>query len=242
MAVLEEGTELAASMVFLAAGLIYLHRATAGREARRGFGPVRVTLSADELIRAGRVAVVVLCVGLAIGATIHMLAPTTPWRGDPLPWFSAVMGLLAGAAAWLLPARGGRVDPRAVLSLACLFWSVDQGAVFVLTDGIWAGSPRVQLGTRLLLGLSTLGVAVYVSLSAGAAALRLRVLAWGGLAAVGAVAAHPVLISTLLFGAHALLLLALIDHYTAAPAPASISASTTRSPAQPSHPSGREGW
>ena len=246
MTMFEEGTELAGSLAFLAAGLIYLHRAAppSGARSHRGLGGFSVTLKAGELRTAARWATAALATGLALAAAMHLWAPNTPERGDPLPWFAAIAGLLAGAAAWLLPAQRGWLDPRAVLSVACLFWSVDQGAVFALTDGIWEGSPRVQLGTRLLLGAAAAAVAAYVARAQRSRRLQGRILAWGTLAAVAPVSGHPVAISALLFGAHALLLMGLVDHYFGAEPELAVlatSASTTRSPAQPSHPSGRAG-
>lgn len=247
MVVIEEGTELAGSLAFLTAGLIYLHRISLRpRRPRRGsIGAIDTAITGAELRTASRSVTAALAVGLASAAVLHLLAPGTSARGDPVPWFAAVGGLLAGAAAWLLPPERGWLDRRAVLSVACLFWSVDQGGVFVFTDGIWEGSPRVQVAIRLLLAVGTAAVAAYVARAPIAGGLRRRVIAWGALAAAAPLAGHPVAIASLLFAAHAVLLMSLVDHYVAAASASAATpvarAATTLSPALPSQPSGREG-
>ena len=224
MLVLEEGSELAGSLMFLSAALIHAHRVGNPQSRQRWFGGVEARVERKEL-RAATIGVpVVLAAGLASAAVFQRSLPLDDSHGIPAPWFAATMALFAGAAALLLPRGATRLAPRVVLAGACFAWALEQGAVYLLTDNIWRGSPRMQLATLVALAAATFGVAVLLARSSLPERVRRRIVVWGGLAAIAPLSGHPLAITALLLIAHAALFVSLMETYLESDAPAAGSA------------------
>ena len=211
MLLIEEGSELGASLVFLTAAFIYAHRASAPDRTSRGLGDIRAAVHPRALRLASRLVALGLLAGLIAAAIVQLAIPPPSHRGDPVPWFSAMAALLAGGAAWLLPRSERAIDGRLVLSAVCLLWSLDQGAGFLFTDNIWTGSPRAELATQFALAFVTIAGMGYVLRGSFTPPLRRRIFAWAVMLAAASLAGHPIGIAALVFGGCTVLLLGIVD-------------------------------
>lgn len=138
-AVLEEGTELAAALLFVAAGLLKLPASGHPRLAAPRCG---WTVVAAAVVAAA-------AVGAVASARALAFLPDRGGLGEPAHWFLAAPPFLAGVLLLFegVPAGAGRM----ALGLVTLVMSADAGASAAISDEILVGSPDARLLADLLL-------------------------------------------------------------------------------------------
>lgn len=133
-AVLEEGTELAAATLLVAAALAALGPAP----SLRWIPPPSRRLASGVLVASA---------AGAVAAFFAVESPLSGGLGKPFQWFLAAPMFVAGVSVFGRVPGSGRVG----LGVACLAMSADAGASAALTTGIYSGSPTVRLALDALL-------------------------------------------------------------------------------------------
>ncbi|HUG01669.1 MAG TPA: hypothetical protein VML95_07385 [Longimicrobiales bacterium] len=138
-ALLEEGTELAAALLFVAAGLLKLPPSGHPRLAAPRCG---WTVVAAAVVAAA-------AVGALASTRALAFLPDRGGLGEPSHWFLAAPPFLAGVLLLFegVPAGAGRI----ALGVVTLAMSADAGASAAISDEILVGSPDARLLADLLL-------------------------------------------------------------------------------------------
>jgi hypothetical protein len=219
-ALLEEGTEVFGTLLFLLAALMYLRKralSTKARASSSGAGEpvIRFRAQASTMRWTMAAAVGILFCGLVIFrfGFIPYFEQRPQW-GNPLNWFPAALAFLAALiviGAWLNQRRqlaGASVRRQfsslyfAVLSLAI---SIDHGAAHVVSQGFWAVHPGQRVVIDLLLITAVVVAAGTLWLDSNSRPMRAAVVGWAILSC--AAVAGPVSATVALsFGAYAILL------------------------------------
>ncbi len=150
-ALLEEGTELAGSLLFLGAGLSA--NGAGGRRRVVPLAPPEIGWSAAAL---GLVAVAGL--GAAAAAWGVGFLPGRGGLGEPSHWFVAAPPFLAGALL-LFGGSRAREAGRVALGILMMAMSADAGAAAAISDEILVGSPDARLAADVALIAAGAGVA-----------------------------------------------------------------------------------
>jgi hypothetical protein len=220
--VIEEGSELLGTLFFITAGLIQarrLNRARVPSMPEHQWLDFEVPVSPPVI---GRVlGSVVGLMGLGFVIAQFAAVPDLPHGsqftyselGSPPDWFAASLMLITGLvflyAARVKNAAGGQQLLRSFYTLFAFFafvLSLHHGGGHLFTDIVWAGSPRRQIATNVLLALACLVVGGVGIARLSRRGPRLSMAVWTVLAAGAAVLPEPGA-SMLLFVGYGLALL-----------------------------------
>jgi len=220
--VIEEGSELLGTLLFIVAGLVHARRLN---RAQLPSMPEEQWL--DFEISASR-RVIAQVVGWVVGLlalgfiTVQFIAvPDLPHGsqfkgsqlGNPADWFAGSLMLIAAFLFLYATRAKGEVSGQQLLrsfykvfAVYSLVLAIHHGAGHLFSSIMWDGSPRRQMATNVVLGLAGLAVA-----GVGIARLtqrpqRLVLAVWGALAAAAAVQPEPAA-ALLLFAAYGLVLI-----------------------------------
>lgn len=200
---LEEGSELIATLCFLAATAAY----AAARSPRHR---LQITVSVEALVRAAVVLVVVLG-GLMVATQLFMWHTVPGDAGRPNNWFAGVMAAVAAGTSYYL----GRRDRRGVLLAVALvgaLFSVYVGANlygYLYYETYDASIERFQTLIGVVLVLAVLALGFLTARRAPSRWNRAGSLAWALLLVGAMTTPDSRLIAPLAFGSFAVLLLSL---------------------------------
>ncbi len=172
--VIEEGSELLGTLFFIAAGLVQarrLNRARVSSMPENQWLDFEVPVSPPVVGRVLGSVVGLLGLGFVIAQFVavpdlpHGSQFTYSELGSPPDWFAASLMLITGSvflyAARVKSAAGEQQLRRSFYTIFAVFafvLSIHHGGGHLLSDIVWAGSPRRQIATNVLLALACLAV------------------------------------------------------------------------------------
>lgn len=212
---LEEGTEIFASLCLIASATLYSRMLVEQREMLPGrrAGHASFSLTRNGITKASAA----FALGFAAtGIGLPEVMNIEDGRGIPINWFPGVLSFFAAALslylAWRIR-RGGAPAasalPFALLGVFCLVLSVDHGSNHLWTQRLAAEQPGRRMMLDTLWIAATWGIALAVALRPAVHGTRTWVAGWALLLSA-AVLAFPDAAVVLAFAAHAVLLVTLV--------------------------------